>query len=104
MVLILLEDLGKKRNQCNLSSMSELKPNFKIQKTTIMQLPDDRWSLQVGCPAYRFIVDTPQEMVIQYAKCLSDPENWFKENKAAMGNKVLKDVDLDVIINYLKQK
>jgi hypothetical protein len=83
--------------------MEALKPNFKNQKTTIMQLPDNKWSLQVGCPAYRFIFDTPQEMLIQYAKCLSDPEGWFEENKVAMGNKILKDVDLDVIINYLKQ-
>ena len=104
MELTSLEDLGKKLNLYKQISMSALKPNFKIQKTTIMQLPDNKWSLQVGCPAYRFIVDNPQEMIIQYAKCLSDQENWFNENKAAMGNKALKDVDLDVIINYLKQK
>ena len=84
--------------------MSELLPNFKIQKTTIMQIPDDKWSLQVGCPAYMIICNTPQEMIIQYAKCLSDPEKWFEENKAAMGNKILKDVDVEVVIDYLKQK
>ena len=103
MELTSLEDLGKKLNLYKQISMSALKPNFKIQKTTIMQLHDNRWSLQVGCPTYRFICDTPQEMLIQYAQCLLDPEKWFDENKIAMGNKRLKNVDLDVIIKYISQ-
>ena len=104
MVLILLEDLGKKQNQCNLSNMAKLKANFKVQKTTIIELPDGTWLWQLGCPSYRYIFDTPQEMLLQYIKCLSDPQAFLEENKLTLGNKILKEVDLDVIINYLKQE
>lgn len=81
---------------------STLKPDFKIQKTTILQLPDGKWSLQVGCPNYRFIFDTSQEMLAQYISCLQEPEKWFYENKVEMGNKKLKEVDLHVISKYIE--
>lgn len=77
-------------------------PNFKKQKATILQLPDDTWLLQIGCPAFRFIFDTPQEMLAQYVAILSDPEKWLYENKAELGNKKLKEVDLHVISKYIE--
>lgn len=83
---------------------STLKPDFKKQKTTILQLPDGKWSLQVGCPAFRFIFDTPQDMLAQYISCLSEPEKWFHDNKVEMGNKRLKEVDLHVISKYIENK
>ena len=69
---------------------STLKPDFKRQMLTIQQLPNDKWSLQVGCPSYRFIFDTWEDMVAEQAACFKDPEKWFIENKIEMGNKNLK--------------
>ena len=69
-----------------------------------MELPDGTWLWQVGCPAFRYIFDTHQEMMRQYIKCVIDPQAFMEENKLLTGNKKLKNVDLDVIIKYLKQK
>mgnify|MGYP003630002830 CR=1 FL=1 len=71
---------------------STLKPDFKNQLTTILQLPDGKWSFQVGCPSYRFVVDTWEEMIAQYTSCLKDPVKWFDYNKVEAGNKQLKPV------------
>lgn len=81
---------------------STLKLDFKKQKTTILQLPNGKWSLQIGCPNYRVIFDTSQEMLAQYISCLQDPEKWIYENKVEMGNKKLKEVDLHVISKYIE--
>ena len=83
---------------------STLKPDFKKHKTTILQLPDGKWSIQVGCPTFRFIFDTPQEMLAQYVSGLIDPEKWFHENKVELGNKRIKEVDLHVISKYIENK
>jgi hypothetical protein len=67
-------------------------------------LPNGKWSLQIGCPSYRVIFDTPQEMLAQYISCLQDPEKWIYENKVEIGNRKLKEVDLHVISKYIESK
>jgi hypothetical protein len=79
-------------------------PDFKVQKTTILQLPDGKWSIQLGCPTYRFIFDTHQEMLAQYIAGITNPEKWSYDNKIEMGNKRLKEVDLHVISKYIENK
>lgn len=81
-----------------------LNVDFEIHKISIKQTPDKKWSIMISCPEFIWEFDTWEEMIAQLITGLIDPQKFFDDNKLAMGNRKLKDVDLHVITKHIENQ
>ena len=79
-----------------------LNVDFGIHKISIKQKSDKKWLIMISCKEFVWEFDNWEEMMAQLVTALIDPQKFFDDNKLAMGNRKLKDVDLHVITKHIE--
>lgn len=78
-------------------------PEFK-NKISIKPTSNNKWLLMFACKQFVWEFDTWEEMIAQLATFLINPEKFYNDNRLAMGNRRLKDVDLHVITKHIENQ